>query len=240
MISKGLLVDRTADVLTFTLDNAENDNQVTGAMFDTMRVELHRQSAQPQARVLHIRAQGSIFCKGRERSGHDVESIVAEVERIIELKRLLRVSPLISVAAVQGDAFGFGCGLAILCDFVLASEKALFALPEMRSGLPPSAIMAYLGEYALPRFAFPMVLFGDPISAQHAVQIGLVSQVCPADRLSQETEDLIERVLRLDPVAVRRCKQFFLTAQQNSFDQNCRLAAEALTIDSLTRLAKRK
>jgi methylglutaconyl-CoA hydratase len=110
----------------------------------------------------------------------------------------------------------------------------------MRSGLAPSAVMAYLGEYALPRFTFPLVLFGDPISPQLALQAGLISQVCPADRLASEADTLVDRILRLDPNATRRCKQFFQTAQQNAFDHNCRLAAEALTVDSMARLTREK
>jgi methylglutaconyl-CoA hydratase len=110
----------------------------------------------------------------------------------------------------------------------------------MRSGLPPAAIMAYLGEYALPRFAFPLVLFGDPITPQDAMQIGLISQVCPAQDLSREADVLSERILALDPTAARRCKEFFQTAQQNNFNQNCRLAIEALTVGSLTLLAREK
>src|SRR6202521_1316249 len=100
----------------------------------------------------------------------------------------------------------------------------------MRSGLAPSAVMAYLGEYALPRFAFPLVLFGDPISPQVDLQAGLLSQVCPADRLAIEADALVDRILRLDPNATRRCKQFFQSAQQSTFDQNCRLAGEAFTL----------
>jgi methylglutaconyl-CoA hydratase len=141
---------------------------------------------------------------------------------------------------VQGDAFGFGFGLAILCDFVLVAEDANLKFPEMRAGLPPAAIMAYLGEYALPRFAFPLVLFGDPIAPPTAMQIGLISQVCPAQDLSREADVLSERILALDPSAARRCKEFFQTAQQNNFNQNCRLAIEALTVGSLTLLAREK
>jgi hypothetical protein len=51
---------------------------------------------------------------------------------------------------------------------------------------------------------------------------------------------LIERILRLDPNAARNCKEFFQTAQQNSFDQNCRLATEALTVGSMAVLARQK
>lgn len=236
----GVVIQRIPDVLTFTLDNPSHGNEVTGAMFDAMLAELRPESANPVARVLRIRARGKVFCTGRERAGRDAESIRAEAARLIEFKRTLRTSPLISVAEVQGDAFGFGFGLAIVCDFVLVAENASLAFPEMRSGLAPAAIMAYLGEYALPRAAFPMVLLGDPISPHRALQIGLISQICAPEQLVGEANALVARILRLEPVAARRCKEFFLAAQQNSFEQNCERAIEALTEGSLALLNKQK
>ena len=236
----GVVIDRTVDVLTFTLDNSSHGNEVTGAMFDAMLAELHQEASNPRARVLRIRARGNVFCTGRERSGRTPAAIRRESARILKFKAALRSSPLISIAEVQGDAFGFGFGLAILCDFPLVAEHASLAFPEMRHGLAPVAIMSYLGEYTLPRSAFPLVLFGEAIDPYRALQIGLISQVCPAERLSTEADILVERILRLDPSAVRRCKEFFLNAGQHSFSQNCRLAVDALTKDSLALLASQK
>lgn len=236
----GVVIKRAGDVLVFTLSNGAHGNEVTSRMFDAMLAELRAEAARPSARVLRIRARGAVFCTGRERAGRDIVTIRQESARLIEFKRALRTSPLISVAEVQGDALGFGFGLAIVCDFVLVAEHASLGFPEMRSALAPAAIMAYLGEYALPRFAFPLVLFGDSIDPMRALQLGLVSQVSPLDRLVRDTDALVERILRLDPAAARRCKEFFQTAQQNSFDQNCRLAIEALTVGSMTLLAKGK
>jgi methylglutaconyl-CoA hydratase len=100
--------------------------------------------------------------------------------------------------------------------------------------------MAYLGEYALPRFAFPLVLFGDPITPQQAQQIGLISHVSPVTKLTSDVEALIERILRLDANAARNCKEFFQATLQNTFDQNCRLATDALTAGSMAVLARKK
>ncbi len=238
--SNGVIIDRSTDVLTFTLDNSSHGNEVTGAMFDAMLAELRKEASKPRARVLRIRARGDVFCTGRERAARTPAAIRREAARILKFKAALRSTPLISIAEVQGNAFGFGFGLAILSDFPLVAEHVSLGFPEMRHGLAPTAIMAYLGEYALPRFAFPLVLLGEPISPHHAQQIGLISQVCPADRLSAEADALVERILRLDPAAVRQCKSFFLHAQQNSFSQNCRLAVDALTKGSLALLARRE
>src|ERR1700719_3015822 len=236
----GLKIERAGDVLTFTLKNPAEGNRVTSAMLDAMLNVLRSEGTHPSARVLVIRAHGDVFCTGRERAGRDIASIRQESARILEFKRALRMTSLISIAAVQGDAMGFGFGLAIVCDFVVVAQHAALGFPEMRSGLPPAAIMSYLGDYTLPRFAFPLVLFGDPIDPQRALQIGLISQVSQADRLAGDADALVQRILRLDPEAVRRCKEFFLTAQQNSFDQNCRLAIDALPVASMTLLAKAK
>jgi methylglutaconyl-CoA hydratase len=236
----GVVIERAGDVLNFTLNNSGQGNEVTGAMFDAMLAELRREATHPSARILRLRARGKVFCTGRERAGRDAISIRRESARLIEFKRALRVSPLISIAEVQGDAFGFGFGLAIVCDFVYVADAAALGFPEMKSGLAPAAIMAYLGEYALPRFAFPLVLFGDPIAPQQAQQIGLISHVSPAGTLGSDVDDLIDRILRLDPNAARNCKEFFQTALQNSFDQNCRLATEALTVGSLAVLSRHK
>ncbi len=240
LAGNGVVIDRTADILSFTLDNAIHGNEVTGVMFDAMLTELRKEVSKPRARVLHIRARGDVFCTGRERAGRTPAAIRRESARILKFKAALRSSPLISIAEVQGNAFGFGFGLAIVCDFPLVAEHASLAFPEMRHGLAPVAILSYLGEYALPRSAFPLILFGEPIDPHRAQQIGLISQVCRADRLSAEADALVERILRLDPIAVRRCKNFFLNAQQNSFDQNCRLAVDALTKGSLALLARKK
>jgi len=236
----GVVIQRVPDVLTFTLDNPSRGNEVTSAMLDAMLAELRAEASTPVARVLRIRGRGKIFCTGRERTGRDADSIRKEAERLIEFLHTLRTSSLISVAEVQGDALGFGLALAIACDFVLVAENASLALPEMRSGLAPSDIVAYLGEYALPRVAFPLVLFGDTISPVRALQVGLISQLCSPEQLVGEANALVARILRLEPSATRRCKEFFFASQQNSFEQNCRRAIEALTEDGLARLDRKK
>ena len=60
----GVIIERAGEVLTFTLNNSENENEVTGAMFDAMLAELRREAGRPSARVLRIRARGKVFCGG--------------------------------------------------------------------------------------------------------------------------------------------------------------------------------
>lgn len=228
-----VVIEHTGDVLTFTLNRGDVGNEVSVAMFDAMSDALRSEAVQPKARVLRIRANGDVFCTGRERAGRDAVSIRTEVARLIELKRLVRNTSLISIAQVQGDALGFGFGLAILCDFTLVASSARLGFPEMRNGLPPAAIMAYLGGYALPKALFPMVLFGDPITPEAALQAGLVTRVCDRANLHAEADALAARILSLDEAGAKQCKAFFLAAQDGSVEQNFRAATDMLTVNAL-------
>jgi enoyl-CoA hydratase/carnithine racemase len=229
-----LHIHHAGDVLTVTLDAPERGNEISVAMFEALAALLAREAAAPSAKVLVLRATGEVFCTGRERSATDLTGMRAEATRLIALKRALRATPLISIARVHGKAAGFGMGLAMLCDFAIAADTAPLQFPEMKMGLPPAAIMAYLGEYALPRHAFPLVLFGDPFTAQHARDIGLISEVVPAAELDAAVDALVTRICAVDAASARACKELFLTMQQGSFDANCRLAADALPIASAT------
>jgi enoyl-CoA hydratase/carnithine racemase len=234
-----VLIEKSGAVLTFTLNNPDAANEITGPMFDAMIAALRSEAIEPTARVLRLRAAGNAFCKGRERAGRDAVSVHAEVTRLIELKKLLRSSSLISVAEVQGDAFGFGFGLAILCDFAIVSSAARLAFPEMKAGLPPAAIMAYLGRYALPKRVFPMVLFGDPMTPSVALEAGLITQIAEPDTLSVAPDTLIERILALNEAGARNCKAFFQAAEENSLEQNFRFATETLTVTTMRLMQSR-
>lgn len=228
-----LLVTEADGVLTFTLNRADAGNEIDGAMFDAMLSALAAAAGPSGPRVLRLRANGAVFCTGRERAGTDAATMHAEVARLIELKKALRASSMITIAEVQGDAHGFGMGLAMLCDFTLVSNAATLAFPEMRKGLPPAAIMAYLNRYALPKTTFPLVLFGDRFTPAQALAAGLASEVCAPDALAARAAALVDSILALDADGARNCKAFFQGAQEATLEQNFRHATEALVVNSL-------
>ncbi|BCQ29422.1 enoyl-CoA hydratase/isomerase family protein (plasmid) [Caballeronia sp. NK8] len=233
LLPEPVLIDRADGVLTFTLNRPECGNEISASMFEAMSAALRAEAQDPMARVLRVRAAGDAFCVGRERAGVDAVSIRREVARLIEMKRLVRNTSLISIAQVQGDAMGFGLGLAMLCDFTLVASNATLAFPEMRKGLPPAAIMAYAGNYALPKALFPMVLFGDAITPDEALRAGLITRICNLDVLQTNADELTHRILALDETGARQCKAFFQAAQESSVEENFRAATDMLTVSSL-------
>ena len=112
------------------------------------------------------------------------------------------------IAAVNGFALGGGCELAIACDMRLASEKALFAQPEVGLGITPG----FGGTQRLPRLigegqAKYLLYSGEKISAQRAFEIGLVNQVCQEDELIDKAFELAKTIADKAPVAIKATKR---------------------------------
>ena len=114
----------------------------------------------------------------------------------------------VAIAAVNGYAMGGGCELALACDLRVASENAIFGLPEPTLGIIPAAG----GTQRLPRVvglgrAKEMILTGARWDARKALEFGLVSQVVPPSELMNAARAMAGRVISLGPLAVRLAKQ---------------------------------
>ncbi len=114
----------------------------------------------------------------------------------------------VAIAAVNGFAMGGGCELALSCDLRIASENALFGLPEPTLGIIPAAG----GTQRLPRVvgmgrAKEMILTGARWDARKALEFGLVSEVVPGPELLTAARAMAGRVMALGPLAIRLAKQ---------------------------------
>lgn len=157
--------------------------------------------------LLVFQAEGKAFCVGVEVADHLGDKAHYMIEVFHSIFRKMDVLGVPSLAVVQGAALGGGCELATYCDMVLASEKARFGQPEIQVGVfPPIAALA------LPRMmgrkkAMELVLSGETISAQEALQIGLVNKVVPHEQLQGEAQAWVSRFGKLSGVVLRLARK---------------------------------
>lgn len=124
------------------------------------------------------------------------------------------------IAAVSGFALGGGCELVMHCDCVVASETAQFGQPEIKIGVMPGAG----GTQRLPRavgkaLAMEMVLTGEFISAERALQAGLINKIVPVELLMDETVKMAKSMARNSPLALQMAKEAVLKSFENSLTE---------------------
>jgi len=135
------------------------------------------------------------------------------------------------IAVINGDALGIGLELALSCDIRLASEKARFGLPQVAFGLMPMAG----GTQRLPRIvgkgkALEMILTGEIIDADTALEIGLVNKVIDSTGLNDESEAVAGRIASMAPIALRYVKEAVNTGLGLTLEQGMGLESDLLYI----------
>ena len=139
--------------------------------------------------------------------------------------------PVPVIGAVNGFALGGGCEVAIACDFIYASENAMFGLPEINLGIIPG----FGGTQRLPRLvgknrAKEMIFTGKMISAAEAQAMGLVNKVCAQDQLMDEVLKVAKIMVSKGKVSLRAAKQTINTGMDVDLKTGCRIEIDAFAI----------
>ncbi|MFP4000404.1 MAG: enoyl-CoA hydratase/isomerase family protein [Thermoplasmata archaeon] len=120
----------------------------------------------------------------------------------------LRKAPFPVIGAVNGYALGGGLELALNCDFLIASEKAVFGQPEVGLGVIPGFGGTHnLVELIGPAKAKELIFTGKRIDSEKALDWGIVNEVVPEDELMEEARSIAEKIGENSPVAVAKAKQ---------------------------------
>ncbi|MFQ5523497.1 MAG: enoyl-CoA hydratase/isomerase family protein [Acidimicrobiia bacterium] len=128
------------------------------------------------------------------------------------------------VAAANGACLAGGLELALACDVRVAAENATFGLPEVKWGLMPGAGGTQRLPRAIPEsMAMEMLLTGDPIDAQTALRVGLVSRVVAWDALMSEALDIAGRIARAAPLSTQAVRRAARQGRDLALDDGLRL-----------------
>ncbi len=198
-----------------TLNRPQALNALNSQLLEELSAELERLESQAEKedlRVLIVTGAGEkAFVAGadiKEMRGLSSDQAEALARRGQKIMGRLSELPLVVIAAVNGFALGGGCELALSCDFILASEKARFGLPEVSLGLIPG----YGGTQRLSRSlgahqARFLALSGEMFSALQMREMGLVSEVVAPEELEARSLHWAQIVASRGPEATRRVKR---------------------------------
>ena len=138
------------------------------------------------------------------------------------------------IAAVNGFALGGGLELALACDIIIASDKAMLGLPEVNLGLIPG----FGGTQRLPRLigksrAKELIFTGDAVTAARAYEIGLVNRVVPPEQLLMEAEAMAQKIGKKGPGAIRLAKRVIDRGYNENLPEGCAMELDAF-VESFT------
>ena len=191
--------DRTGFI---TLNRPDKRNALDDLMVKELATAFTSASKDQDVKVIILSGAGSSFCAGADLeyldrvSKFDLEENRKDSTQLSHLFRLVYELRKPIIASVNGPALAGGCGLATVCDFVIAAEEeAKFGYTEVRIGFIPAIVMIFLIKRIGEGKARELVLRGNILNAREAREIGLVSMVVPRARLQETVDGLANELI---------------------------------------------
>ncbi len=210
---KDILVEVKGGVARITINRPEKYNAFTPNTCEELIDAFRRTGWDKDVAVVVLTGAGDrAFCTGADQSAHEGSyggrgTLGLPID---ELQSLIRDIPKPVIARVQGFAIGGGNVLATICDFTIASEKAVFGQVGPKVGsVDPGFGTAYLARIVGEKRAREIWYLCRRYSAKEALDMGLVNAVVPADRLDAEVDKWCAEIVERSPTAIAIAKRSF-------------------------------
>ncbi len=203
-----LLSDTSDPTLTvLTLNRPDRRNALSIELIDALRQAIESAAAEPSRRVIILRGAGPVFCAGLDfHEAAEPENTHRSAEALASLYLAICASPLVTIAAAHGAAFGGGAGLLAACDFALAADDLKLGYPEVHRGLVAALVTCLLRRQLSDRALRELILLGQTVTAFDAARIGLINRIIPAASLTDAALQFARDTCRGAPGAISRTK----------------------------------
>lgn len=234
-----LLLEEDGSIVTITVNRPEKLNAIDELTATELLDAFRRLDARDQVRVVILTGAGDkAFVAGGDIAAMS-RMTLQEGEKFVylghELTKTMERSNKVVIAAVNGYALGGGTEVAMACDIRIASERALFGLPEVTVGLFPGwGGTQRLGRLIGKGRAKELIFTGERLSAEEAYRLGLVNKVVPHNQLLDSARQLAERILGNSQIAIRQAKKALNEGLEVSQDQGLAIEAEAWLVNFAT------
>jgi len=198
---------------TLTLNRPGQYNALSEELLVALQSNLDEISGDDTIKSVVIAANGKAFCAGHDlkemRSNHDQAYHQALFKQCGKFMQTLTAMQQPVIAKVQGMATAAGCQLVAACDLAIASDDTRFAVSGINLGLFCSTPAVALSRNISRKRAFEMLITGDFINAEKAMEWGLINQAVPVDELDSSVKALCEKIASKPSVAIFTGKQMF-------------------------------
>ena len=223
-----VLIDATADgVATVTINRADRKNAFNAEVISALREAFETLEGADGVRVIFVRGAGGTFSAGadlewmRDAANHTEADNREDAMNMAAMLKHLYDLPMLTVALVEGSAFGGGAGLAAACDMAIATAEARFAFSEVKLGLVAATISPYVIAAIGPRRARGLFALGRGFDAVAARNYGLVDEVvADAEALEVARQAIINEIKACAPGAVGESKRLVAHVAGRVIDHN--------------------
>jgi enoyl-CoA hydratase/carnithine racemase len=229
-------------VVTLTMNRPANFNALSEEMLGALQAALDRLAQDDSIRVVVLAANGKAFCPG-----HNLKEMVSrpsldyyrglfnQCSRV--MLGLLKL-PVPVIARVHGIATAAGCQLVAQCDLAVASTEARFAVSGVNFGLFCSTPSVPLLRNVAPKRGMEMLLTGEFISAQQALDWGLVNRIAAPEQVDAEVAKLVDSILEKPRAAIAMGKELFYRQREMGIEAAYQLAGETMAVNMMHECAQ--
>ena len=228
-----LLREDRDGICTLTMNRPQQMNLLTSEMLGALQKECDALKSDRSVRVVVLAGAGKGFC-----AGHDLKEIKAlkehtKIEALFgQCSRMMQTIPQLPqpvIARVHGAAAAAGCQLVAQCDLAIAADMAKFVTSGVTWGFFCSTPGVAVGRNLQRKHAMEMLLTGEPISAQRALEWGLVNRVVPLEQLDAAVHELATVLASKPPATVAAGKRAFYQQMDLGLEQAYALASGVIS-----------
>ncbi len=218
-------IQRDGAIATVAINRPEKRNALNAEVVHQLHDAFLALEADDTVRVIVLTGYGSAFCAGADLAylesinDNSVLENAADSRSLMRMMHAIRTCSKPTISRLNGHAIAGGCGLALTCDILVAVEDAKLGFTEVRIGFVAAIVMKLLMERVGTGRARELLIRGNLIDAQQALDYGMVNHVVSEERLD-ETVTMIAREIAssTSPEAVAMTKQLMLDVAARSLD----------------------
>ena len=216
-----------------TLNRPDKRNALSFEMVSQLKEAFLQHRDDDRVKVIILNAEGKVFCAGadlaylRQLQENDYDENLKDSMHLMELFKLIYTMPKVVIAAAHGHAIAGGCGLATVCDFVFSTPEAKFGYTEVRIGFVPAIVSLFLIRKVGESRAKSLLLSGELISAEEAIEVGLINGMTESNIFNNEVEEFARELISNNSgQSMGITKQIIAEVQQMDFAKGLNYTAE--------------